>query len=338
MIPDLKLKVERENWQKELKNAFTNVDDLLTYLKLDKTKLSVDDNPYFKLRVPKAYANKMQKGCYHDPLLKQVLPLKEESKLTFGFSPDPLQESKANPLPGVLHKFPSRVLLITGQSCAVHCRYCFRQHFPYEDNRINKAQWQQAFEYIQKNPEIYEVILSGGDPLNLNDAMLKWFIDNIQSIETVKLLRIHTRTGLVLPSRITENLANILGAADLQVTMVFHANHPNEIGMDVIEGASRLKHKNITLLNQSVLLKGVNDDGETLVSLSKALFEAGILPYYLHHLDAVQGSAHFEVDSKIESIIHHLHTQLPGFLVPRFVKEIPGKPYKVPMDLSYLSS
>lgn len=334
MIPDFKLKVEREDWQRELKSAFTNLDDLLVFLNLSPDSLNLPANLHFPIRVPRNYAQKIQKGCPSDPLLRQVLPAHLESEQA-AYVNDPLQESQANPIQGLLHKFKHRALLITGQSCAIHCQYCFRQHFPYQANRNSKQSWMQAFDYIRNHPEIYEVILSGGDPLNLSDSMLQWFIDNLEAIPHLKLLRIHTRTGLVIPSRITHQLCEMLAKTRLQVAVVFHCNHPQEIDQQVAQACKRLRAKHITMLNQSVLLKGVNDCPQTLETLSLALYALGVLPYYIHHLDKVKGSAGFEVAlPRAQSILEQLHGLLPGYLVPKFVQEVPSKPAKVPITLN----
>lgn len=337
MIPDLKLKVERQNWQTDLSQAFTQLDDLLNYLELDKNQLDLSLNPQFPLRVPRPFAQKMKKGDINDPLLKQVLPLAVESKLTSGFVHDPLNERAFNPQPGLLHKFKSRVLLITNQSCAVHCRYCFRKHFPYEENRINRKQWQAVFAYIEKDPSIFEVILSGGDPLNLPDKTLQWFIQELSAIKHLRFIRFHTRTPIMIPSRITDALVQLLASSRLKPVIVFHCNHPNELDACLKEKFESLYQHGISLLNQAVLLKEINDDAETMISLCKTLMSYHILPYYLHTLDKVAGSQHLEV-SKADTakLITSLHQNLPGYMIPKVVTEVPHLPFKKPFDLSFL--
>lgn len=337
MIPDLKLKVERQTWQTILSHAFHRVDDLLEYLEINPDVLATENDSKFPIRVPKPFADKMAKGSPQDPLLKQVLPLKEESKLASGFEQDPLKETHANPQPGLLQKFQGRVLLITTQSCSVHCRYCFRRHFPYEANRISRTQWLECFARIAQDASIQEVILSGGDPLNLSDAHLAWFLEQIDAIPHVNTIRLHTRTPIMIPQRITTDLLTILSRLRSQCVFVFHINHPNEL-CDALRLKLAQLHPVATLLNQSVLLKGINDHASTLIQLSHTLFQAGVLPYYLHQLDKVQGSHHFQVPSEdLRALIQPLYEQLPGYLVPKFVQEQPGLGYKAPMDLSFLT-
>lgn len=338
MIPHLKLKVERQSWQQILSASFQRIDDLLAYLEIDSHQIETLNCAPFPLRVPKPFVDKMKKGDIHDPLLTQVLPLQEESNLTTGFTHDPLQEKQANPQPGLLQKFKSRVLLITSESCSVHCRYCFRRHFPYQENRINRQQWQACFDSIARDTTLREVILSGGDPLNLSDRHLAWFLESLDAIPHINTIRLHTRTPVMIPNRLTEQLLDKVSALRSQCVIVFHINHPNEICDEFKNYLAPFRTCGITLLNQSVLLKGVNDHSSTLIKLSNDLFQAGILPYYLHLLDQVQGSHHFLVESHhIPVLVQSLYEHLPGYLVPRVVQERPGFAYKCPYDLSFLT-
>lgn len=276
----------------------------------------------------------MRKGDISDPLLRQVLPLGAEMLSAPGFSHDPLGEEESNPIPGVVHKYHGRALLIISPACAIHCRYCFRRHFPYEDNTLGKGEWQAALDYLANDESISEVIYSGGDPLAANDNFLLWMSEQIAVIPHIKRLRIHTRLPLVIPSRINHSCLHWLTATRLKVVMVWHINHPNEIDTSVRQAAQTLKNKGVDLLNQSVLLKEVNDSTETLVALSEQLFEAGILPYYIHRLDKVAGAAHFDVsEEKTLQLQQELLALLPGYLVPRFVCEQAGAQTKLPLPL-----
>ena len=277
----------------------------------------------------------MTKGDTDDPLLKQVLPQSAEMLSTPGFNADPLGEAASNPIPGVVHKYHGRALLIISPACAVHCRYCFRRHFPYEDNTLGKGEWQTALDYLASDPSISEVIYSGGDPLAANDNFLLWITEQIAAIPHIKRLRIHTRLPLVIPSRINPSCLHWLTTTRLKVVMVWHINHPNEIDHAVKQAAAQLKRRGIELLNQSVLLKEVNDNAATLALLSEQLFDAGIMPYYIHRLDKVAGAAHFDIsDDKIQQLQQDLLRLLPGYLVPRFVCEQAGALSKLPLPLA----
>jgi EF-P beta-lysylation protein EpmB len=319
-------------WQEQLADVLTGLPELLQILQLDATQLSVSEEALrdFPLRVPRPFLARMQAGDPRDPLLLQVLPQTAELLVTPGYTRDPLGENAVNNPSGLLHKYQGRVLLIATQSCAIHCRYCFRRHFPYADNRPGRAQWQDAFRYIADDASITEVILSGGDPLASSNTYLQWLVDNLLAIPHVERLRIHTRLPIMLPTRVDGPLLQMLGKRRQQVVMVLHANHANEFDSDVDEACKRLRAEGIHLLNQSVLLKGINDSVETLRTLSERLFAAGVLPYYLHMPDKVQGSAHFDVsDAEAFSLMQALHARLPGYLVPRLVREESGKPGKV---------
>jgi EF-P beta-lysylation protein EpmB len=286
----------------------------------------------FALRVPEPYLARIRPGNVNDPLLRQVLPLMEETHVVTGFVADPVGDQAAMLAPGILHKYAGRVLLVATGACAIHCRYCFRRHFPYAQANAAAAQWQEALAVIAADSSITEVILSGGDPLSLADERLNELIQALLAIPHVRRLRLHTRLPVVIPQRITPALLEMLSHSRLQCVLVIHTNHPNEIDTTLCEVLNRVRASGITLLNQAVLLRGINDDIATLVELSEALFAAGVLPYYLHQLDKVQGAAHFEVDVQVaQGLIAGVRDRLPGYLVPRLVKEIPGMAAKLPL-------
>ncbi|WP_305839110.1 EF-P beta-lysylation protein EpmB [Photobacterium leiognathi] len=324
-----------QNWLNDLSNAISDPFTLLKLLKIDPTpwENGLAARKLFALRVPLSFVDKMEIGNPYDPLLRQILPLAQEFEVHQGYSVDPLEEQQ-NEIPGLLHKYHNRVLLIVKGGCAVNCRYCFRRHFPYSDNKGNKRQWQQSLEYIAAHPEINEVILSGGDPLMAKDHELQWLIEHIAAIPHIKRLRIHSRLPVVIPNRITDALCQILSETCLQTILVTHINHANEIDDALKTAMQKLKQANVTLLNQGVLLKGVNDSVAALTDLSETLFDAGIQPYYLHVLDRVQGAAHFMVDDEIaRQLMAGLITKVSGYLVPKLTREIGGRASKTPLDL-----
>jgi EF-P beta-lysylation protein EpmB len=318
-------------WQQALAQAVTDPAELLASLNLEEEWLPAAQAAarLFRLRVPQGFVARMRKGDPHDPLLRQVLPLAEECVAAEGYSADPVGDLEAMEAPGVIHKYRGRVLLTATGACAVHCRYCFRRHFPFADASASTDRWRAALDCIAADDSIAEVILSGGDPLMLTDWRLAELIEALQGIRHVTCLRVHTRVPIVLPERVTDPLLGWLAGTRLQPVMVVHANHPRELDVPVATALARLKSAGVTLLNQSVLLRGVNDDTGTLAQLSAALFGAGVLPYYLHLLDRAQGTAHFDVPEPRARALHEaLRRQLPGYLVPRLVREIPGDPAK----------
>ncbi|MBT0585346.1 EF-P beta-lysylation protein EpmB [Alteromonas oceanisediminis] len=334
IIPKNLVSVE-SNWQKELATAFTDPESLLHYLKLDPRQFSEDvaARKLFPMRVPRHFASLMHQQDRHDPLLLQVFPRAAEFDKVAGFTHDPLSEQH-NTTPGLLHKYRSRVLLIVRGGCAVNCRYCFRRHFPYADNSPSRAQWDDALTKIAADETINEVILSGGDPLMAKDLALADLASKIADIASVKRLRIHTRLPVVLPHRVDTGLLSWLEALPLQRVMVLHINHVHEISPALVNAVSALKKIGVTVLNQAVLLRGINDSVDTQVALSEGLFDAGILPYYLHLLDKVAGAAHFEVSTgEAKRIVREMLLQLPGFLVPKLVREVAGEGSKSPIDL-----
>ncbi len=323
-----------ETWQQQLSGAFCDVPALLAALNLDPAHApyALDYAPNFALRVPRAFAGLMQPGDWFDPLLLQVLPLAEENQPFPGYTADPLDEARFNPAPGIIHKYHGRVLLVASPACAVNCRYCFRRHFPYSDNQPSRREWQGALDYIRERPDISEVILSGGDPLANSDKRLRELVLAIEEIPTVERLRIHTRLPVVLPDRLSNDLISLFDHSRLRVVLVIHSNHPAEIGPALITRLAALCGRGHTLLNQSVLLKGINDNPKTLCKLSEKLFNAGVLPYYLHVLDRVEGAAHFAVPDKTAQQIHKgLLETLPGYLVPKLVREDPLVAHKSPL-------
>jgi len=290
-------------------------------------------NQTFALRVPAPYLARIRRGDPDDPLLKQVLPVGAELEEQPGYVADPLEERAARRAPGLLQKYAGRALLIATQACAIHCRYCFRREFPYAEQASEEgARWSEALAAIAADSSIEEVILSGGDPLSLSDARLQQITDALAAMPHVKRVRVHTRTPVVLPQRVDDGLCAWLATIRQPVVFVLHVNHPDEIDADVRNACARLRAAGVTLLNQSVLLAGVNDDVETLKRLSVDLMAAGVLPYYLHLPDRVRGTAHFDVaKGRAKALIAALTSQLSGYLVPRLVREIPGQPSKTPV-------
>lgn len=285
----------------------------------------------FRLLVPRGYVARMRYGDSGDPLLRQVLPLADEAVQNPAFGVDPVGDRDARAAPGLLHKYAGRALLVTTGACAIHCRFCFRRHFPYETAAPSRETWQDALEYIGRDTSIHEVILSGGDPLTLLDDRLGALLVAIDAIPHIKRLRIHTRLPIVLPERVDEGLLACFKGLRSTPIVVIHANHAREIDDEVRRALGSLDATGVRLLNQSVLLRGVNDSAKALAELSETLFDAGVQPYYLHLLDRVRGATHFEVDEKhARAVLNELNARLPGYLVPRAVREIAGAPGKVP--------
>lgn len=317
----------QKTWQEELIDSIRDPQILLDELNLPPSLLpfALQASREFQLKVPRPYLNRIAKGDINDPLLQQVLPIGEELLKTFGYGKDPLAEKASNISNGLIHKYRGRVLLIASPNCAVNCRYCFRRHFPYEENNPGRAEWLDIFQRIRADETIKEVILSGGDPLANPDRQLQWMVDQIADIPQIRRLRVHTRLPVMIPQRITSDTLAWLSNPKLQSIVVLHINHPQEIDSQVTIAIAKLRSAGITLLNQAVLLKGINDDASIQVELSEALFQQGVLPYYLHMLDKVEGTAHFSIsDLKARQIHKHMQAQLPGFLVPKLVREEPG--------------
>lgn len=319
-------------WRRELSAAIRDSAELARRLGLPAEALIGADSAHraFRLLVPRGFADRMEPGNPEDPLLRQVLPSALElAAQPLAYVNDPLNEAAARRADGVLVKYQGRALLVTSGACAVHCRYCFRRHFPYAGENPRRDDWRAALGAITADPSVEEVILSGGDPLMLDDSELASLVKRLAAIPHLRSLRIHTRLPIVLPERVDEALLEWLCASPLPVTMIVHANHPNEIDTHVREACRRLSASVRFLLNQSVLLAGVNDDADTLTRLSHALYDAAVLPYYLHLPDSVEGTAHFDVDQACgNKIIRAMRASLPGYLVPRLAREEPGAPGK----------
>ena len=290
---------------------------------------SVDQSPDFPVRVPEPFVTRMVPGDPHDPLLRQVLAVADERHAMPGFVKDPLDELEG-PMPGVLHKYRSRVLVIYRGGCAINCRYCFRRHFPYQENTLTARDIDGLVSYLKAHPEVNEVILSGGDPLMADDQALSGLFVRLESVSSIHRLRIHTRLPIVIPERVTDTLCQAIATTALPVVMVLHSNHANEIDQSVMDAVSQLRAVCRSVLNQSVILKGINDSADVLIALSERLFEAGIDPYYLNVLDRVSGAHHFDVsDLEVAALHQALLNALPGYLVPKLVREVPGIGHKV---------
>jgi EF-P beta-lysylation protein EpmB len=323
-------------WQRELSRSITDPAQLLAELELD-PKLGTSAraaSSLFSLRVTRSYLARMRHGDASDPLLRQVLPLADELIESTGYGPDPLDEHAATRASNLLQKYSGRALLITTQACAIHCRYCFRREFPYSAQAVAEegaGRFGAALDVIANDTTIEEVILSGGDPLSLSDARLTRITDALAAMPHVQRIRVHTRQPIVLPSRVDDGLLAWLRGVKRPLVMVLHTNHPNEIDDEVRSACAKLRSAGVTLLNQSVLLRGVNDSVDTLAQLSRDLMNAGVMPYYLHLPDRVRGTAHFDVpEAEAQRLVDELAKRLSGYLVPRLVREVPGAPYKVP--------
>ena len=319
--------MQSPSWQIDLAVAFRRPEDLLQHLGLDAETLGYSEQglAQFPLLVPRNFADRMQYGNPDDPLLRQVFPHRDESESPSHFRFDPLFEANARIATGLLQKYAGRVLMITTGACAIHCRYCFRRHYPYQEDTLDRERQEQALDFIRIHPDIEEVILSGGDPLLLADQALSALVERIAGIGHVQRLRLHSRVPVVLPSRISTGLLDTLCGTRFKPVMIVHSNHANEINEEVARALQQFSDRNIPLLNQSVLLKGVNDHADTLIELSRRLFDVNVSPYYLHLLDPVIGAAHYEVPETTAKAIHtEMRARLPGYLVPRLVREVPG--------------
>jgi len=329
--------MQQSPWQAKLQKRFNDPDLVLRKVEttISKELISKKAIESFPLRAPREFVERIKKGAPDDPLLKQILPVKDEEFDANGFTIDPLAEMDTQVVPGLLHKYHGRALLVVTGVCAIHCRYCFRRHFPYADSNPAKDRWQQAIDYLKKDSSISEIILSGGDPLSLPDHRLLDLIQKLADISHLKRFRIHSRIPIVLPDRVNEQMLKWLTNTRLKSVLVVHTNHGNELDKNVATAIQKLRDINIPVFNQSVLLKGINDSAEILAELSERLFDIGIIPYYLHMLDPVAGAAHFKVDeASARTIMLKLHKTLPGYLVPRLVREIAGVQYKIPIEMA----
>jgi L-lysine 2,3-aminomutase len=323
-----------KTWQMLWREAIRDPRELLKILALPHLAAQISDTAaaQFPLRVPLGFVEKMRKGDAKDPLLRQVLPVLDEEQLAEGFSFDAVGDATAKSGTGIIHKYHGRALFIATGSCAIHCRYCFRRHFPYAEETAASGQWAEALTFLRIDNSIEEVILSGGDPLSLSTDKLAELSEGLKSIPHIKRLRIHTRLPVVLPERIDATFQHWLKSLPWPTVVVIHANHPNELGPDTADAMTSLRNAEAQILNQAVLLRGVNDNADIQIALSRRLSELNVLPYYLHQLDQVQGAAHFLVsDLKAKQIHQDMMRQLPGYLVPKLVREIAGMASKSPM-------
>ncbi|MEO5596522.1 MAG: EF-P beta-lysylation protein EpmB [Lysobacteraceae bacterium] len=335
--PLAQLELAQPRWQQLWRDAVRDPRELLAMLGLQSQLADVSDAAaaQFPLRVPRGFVARMRHGDREDPLLRQVLPIDAELRVMPGFSLDAVGDLAARRETGVIHKYQGRALLVATGSCAIHCRYCFRRHFDYASDTAASAHWQAALDYLRADPTINEVLLSGGDPLSLSTARLAEFSSALNQISHVRRLRIHTRLPVVLPERVDSELLVWLRGLRQQVVVVIHANHANELDADVGAALHGIHAAGATLLNQSVLLRGVNEDLDTQCALAERLFELGVLPYYLHQLDRVSGTAHFEVaDDQALELHRQMAARLPGYLLPRLVRECTGAPGKTDLALT----
>ena len=310
-----------QTWQWHLRHAIRRVDELSAALGIELPEVRSD----FPLLVPRPYLQRIRRHDPDDPLLRQILPCQEENSSQPGYVPDPLLEHSSSGPRGLLQKYRGRVLLVATGACAINCRYCFRRHFPYEEEQPDAAGWQTIIDYIRDDPSISEAILSGGDPLVMNDRHLAGLVGALDALPHVSTIRFHTRLPIVIPQRICKELLDWASGISGNLVFVTHVNHANEMDDEVSEALAKLKDAGVTLLNQSVLLRGVNDSAESLVSLSRRLFDSGVLPYYLHLLDPVAGAAHFDVpEESAHQLMRAMTNALPGYLVPKLVREVPG--------------
>ncbi|MBK6659860.1 MAG: EF-P beta-lysylation protein EpmB [Proteobacteria bacterium] len=324
--------VETADWRAQLRDAYRSPAQLLADLGIDPAAVELAPDSHFPFRVTRAFAARMRPGDIDDALLRQVLPLAQEGREVAGYSADPLHETSHYADGALVRKYQGRALLMVTGACAIHCRYCFRREFPYGDS-VGNAALAAALATLADDTSVSEVILSGGDPLVLDDAQLGAVVARIDALPHVRRLRIHSRLPVVLPARITPRLVDMLSAARVTPVLVIHANHAQELDDEVRDALAALKRAGIGVLNQAVLLRGVNDDVMTLADLSEALFDAGVLPYYVHVLDRVRGTAHFDAgDDRAVALEQALRARLPGYLVPRFVREVPGADNKLPLS------
>lgn len=321
-------------WQRQVAEALRDPAELLDILELDRALLEParEAARRFPLRVPRRYLAKIRRRDPGDPLLRQILPLAAEGETVAGYGPDPVGDRAARTAPGVLQKYRGRALVVTTGACAVHCRYCFRREYPYGEDHAGGSQWPAALDQLAADSSLREVILSGGDPLSLSDRRLAQMLQDLGTIGHLQRIRLHTRLPVVIPERITSAFTALLTRSPLPVVLVLHANHPRELDGALAAPLQTLRTAGVTLLNQSVLLRGVNDCATTLEALSERLFTLGVLPYYLHLLDPVAGTAHFAVDdARGRQLAEELGARLPGYLVPKLVREHAGAPAKTPM-------
>jgi EF-P beta-lysylation protein EpmB len=323
------------SWHQSLADSIRDAGELVKRLQIEHqlTPDVIAAAKQFPVMVPKSYLQRMSVGDIHDPLLRQVLPVDDEMRIVAGFTSDAVEDSTFRTTPGLIRKYHGRALMIATGSCAVHCRYCFRRHYPYNQEPRRLDDWAPTFEALAEDSSISEVLLSGGDPLMLTDQRIDELLGRLEEIDHLQRIRFHTRLPIVLPDRVTKSLINRLLNSRLTPIFVVHANHSNEIVGDCSDALRRLVRSGVTVLNQAVFLKGVNDSVEALVNLSESLINLGVMPYYLHQLDRVAGTAHFEVEmNRGRELVREIRKQLPGYAVPRFVAEIPNEPHKTVLE------
>lgn len=322
----------KSDWKRQVQDAIRDPETLFRRLQLPMTELAkataaARDFPVF---APESYVARMESGNVSDPLLRQVLPVENELESPAGFSLDPVGDQLSKQQPGLIQKYRGRVLLITTGMCAIHCRYCFRRHYAYDEEPKSSEQWEPAVRHIENDKSLQEVILSGGDPLSLSDGRLSTLLHRLGQAKHLRRIRVHTRLPIVIPDRVTEDLIEWLTSTNMIPYLVLHANHANELSNEVVAKVDLLRRAGIILLNQAVLLRGVNDSVDAMAELCEKLSNIGVLPYYLNQLDRVKGAAHFEVPVETgKQLIRELQTRLPGYAVPRFVQEIAGAEHKV---------
>lgn len=333
MIPRPVTPAQPDDWRRAFRDAIDDPRELLSQLDLAQIAERLPPSPHpFPLRVPRGFVARMRRGDALDPLLRQVLPLDQEFRPQPGFVADPVGDGASRGALGVLHKYQGRALLLATGSCAIHCRYCFRRHYPYADDVAASANWAEAVGYLRAHPDVEELILSGGDPLSLSTSKLEALTEQLRDQRQLRRLRIHTRLPVVIPERVDAAFVAWLSGLPWRTTVVLHINHARELDDYVRAACERLRKTGAWLLNQSVLLSGVNDSVDALVALSQALSDAGVLPYYLHQLDRVTGAAHFEVEPTEARRLHDAaRARLPGYLLPRLVREVEGEASKSPM-------
>lgn len=327
MIHALNVESDEAAWQAILRSSVRSVNELQHLLGLQDCQIDWVENSEFPLQIPRPFIERMEKGNPLDPLLLQVAPSREELNFSEGYTADPLHEKKFLGNGGVVKKYANRALVITTQACPVHCRYCFRRHFDYSSSQF--TDFRTTLDMLASDPSIVEVILSGGDPLTLSTSKLAAFVNHLENLTQVKILRIHTRFPVMIPQRITPALVEILTNTTLKVVVVVHINHPNEVDENVSHAIQLLRNAQIDVFNQSVLLKGINDSVPVLSKLMHRVFEIGVVPYYLHLFDPVAGAHHYDTLETTALVLwKKLQAQLPGYLVPRLVREEPYKPAK----------
>ncbi len=317
-------------WKTILRKNFRRLEDLASYLELTPDQREqLSKSPSFALNVPLRLAQKMQKGTLDDPLFKQFVPTLEELTVHPDFNKNPVGDCNARKEDKLLHKYIGRALILASSACVMNCRYCFRQHFPYETEQKG---FTNEIEKIRNDSSIHEIILSGGDPLSLSDANLSDLINELVSMPHIKRIRFHTRFPVGIPERLDESFLQLIKNCPLQIYFVLHINHPNELDQHLFDHLKPLQLLGVILMNSAVLLKGVNDNVETLQELSEQLINHGILPYYINQLDRVEGGVHFEVpEEKGLWLINEIAKKLPGYGVPKYIREIEGQPYKTPL-------